>query len=94
MYNLTFCVICDKNKLDEKGWVGSPDLIIEIVSPGNSRQELKTKFDLYEENNVLEYWVVHPTEKNIQQFVLKNKRFQIVRTFFDGDTIESKIFKG
>ena len=36
------CVICDEKKLDERGCVGAPDLIIEIVSPGNSKKEMKT----------------------------------------------------
>jgi Uma2 family endonuclease len=88
------CIICDENKLDDRGCVGAPDLIIEIVSPGNSKRELKTKFDLYEENNVLEYWVVHPTEKSIQQFVLTKNKFQLVHTFFEEDKMECKIFKG
>jgi Uma2 family endonuclease len=88
------CIICDENKLDDRGCVGAPDLIIEIVSPGNSKRELKTKFDLYEENNVLEYWVVHPTEKSIQQFVLIKNKFQLVHTFFDEDKMECKVFKG
>jgi Uma2 family endonuclease len=88
------CIICDENKLDDRGCVGAPDLIIEIVSPGNSKRELKTKFDLYEENNVLEYWVVHPTEKSIQQFVLIKNKFQLVHTFFEEDKMECKVFKG
>ena len=88
------CIICDDNKLDKRGCIGVPDLIIEIVSPGNSKRELKTKFDLYQENNVLEYWVVNPLEKNIQQFVLKDKKFQLVHTFFDDDKMDCKIFKG
>ena len=88
------CIICDEKKLDERGCVGAPDLIIEIVSPGNSKKELKTKFDVYEENNVLEYWVVHPLEKNIQQFILVKSKFQLVHSFFEDDKMESKIFKG
>jgi Uma2 family endonuclease len=88
------CIICDENKLDDRGCVGAPDLIIEIVSPGNSKRELKTKFNLYEENNVLEYWVVHPTEKSIQQFVLIKNKFQLVHTFFEEDKMECKVFKG
>jgi Uma2 family endonuclease len=38
------CVICDPAKLDERGCNGVPDLIIEILSPGNSRTEMKDKF--------------------------------------------------
>ena len=59
------CVICDEKKIDERGCVGAPDLIIEIVSPGNSKREMKTKYELYEENGVREYWIANPLEKNI-----------------------------
>ncbi len=41
------CIICDNNKIDEKGCIGAPDLIIEIVS-GKSKREVKEKFALYE----------------------------------------------
>src|ERR1700733_7887807 len=42
-------VICDENKLDEKGCCGAPDLIVEILSPGNSKKEVRLKYELYEE---------------------------------------------
>jgi Uma2 family endonuclease len=51
------CVVCDPTKLDEKGCLGAPDWIIEIVSPGNASHDTKSKFDLYEENGVPEYCI-------------------------------------
>lgn len=35
------CVICNKSKLDTAGCIGAPDLIVEILSPGNNKKELK-----------------------------------------------------
>lgn len=32
------CVICDQDKLDEKGCIGAPDLVVEILSPGNTKK--------------------------------------------------------
>ena len=55
-------VICDPSKLDDKGCFGAPDLIVEILSPSNSRVELQNKFELYEEFGVREYWIIHPVE--------------------------------
>lgn len=49
------CVICDADKLDEQGCNGAPDWIIEILSKGNSKKEVKTKHELYAENGVKEY---------------------------------------
>jgi Uma2 family endonuclease len=69
------CVICDPRKLDEFGCVGAPDWIIEILSPGNTAHDSKTKFDLYEENGVREYWLVHPGLKNVAVYVLGEGRY-------------------
>ena len=73
------CVICDPAKLDERGCNGVPDLIIEILSPGNSRTEMKDKFELYQEAGVLEYWVVSPIEKTIQIWTLDEEGIYISR---------------
>jgi Uma2 family endonuclease len=67
------CVICDPDKLDERGCLGAPDLIIEILSPGNSRKEMKEKFEIYEENGVKEYWVVFPDFQTIQVYRLNEE---------------------
>jgi Uma2 family endonuclease len=64
------CVICDINKLDDKGCIGAPDWIIEIVSPSTAERDLKVKKRLYEENGVREYWIVFPVEEFVQAFVL------------------------
>ena len=49
------CVICDLSKLDDRGCIGAPDLIIEILSAGNSKNELQNKYEIYEESGVKEY---------------------------------------
>ncbi len=54
------CIICDESKLDEQGCNGSPDLIVEILSPNNSKHDVDTKFKLYQESGVKEYWIVEP----------------------------------
>jgi len=75
-------VVCDTAKLDERGCLGAPDWIIEIVSPGNLKHDTKTKYDLYEEAGVQEYWVVFPGEKTILTYVLDNYgRYQIAAEY-------------
>lgn len=64
------CVICDPDKLTEQSCDGAPDWIIEVLSPGNSKKEVRLKFDLYQESGVKEYWLVYPYEQIVQQFVL------------------------
>ena len=56
-------VICDPDKLTDKGCTGAPDWIIEIVSPGSRRTDYYTKLFKYHTVRVKEYWIVDP-EKN------------------------------
>ena len=56
-------VICDKNKLTEKGCIGAPDFIIEIVSPSSRKMDYSTKNALYAESGVREYWIVDPAKE-------------------------------
>ena len=86
------CVVCDADKLDERGCWGAPDLIIEILSPGNSKKELKNKYELYQEAGVREYWVIRPDNKEITQFVLENGQYRTLPPIVEGDLIHSTIF--
>lgn len=86
------CVICDLSKLDEKGCLGAPDLIVEILSPSNSRKEIKEKYELYQEQGVKEYWVVYPVEQAIQIFVLDNGKYVGIQPVAEGETVTSIIF--
>ncbi len=81
------CVICDRSKIDERGAIGAPDLIIEILSPGNSKKEMKTKYALYEEAGVLEYWVVYPSEHTLLQFVLNEEGKYVLKSAFAEDEV-------
>jgi hypothetical protein len=56
-------VICNKDKLDDKGCRGAPDLIMEILSPSTASRDLQIKKNLYEKHGVKEYWIVHPGDK-------------------------------
>ncbi len=67
------CVICDPAILDSRGCCGAPDLVIEILSPGNSKKEIKLKHELYEVTGVKEYWIVNPVEENIVVFILNEQ---------------------
>jgi len=82
------CVICDKEKLTEQGCNGAPDWIIEVLSPGNSKKEMRLKYDLYQENGVTEYWMVYPYEQAVYQFVLNQdtEKYQL-HAMYAGDDI-------
>src|SRR5258708_36589500 len=67
------CVICDSGKIDERGCLGAPDWIIEILSRQTSSKDLRQKFDVYQQTGVREYWVVHPVEQTVLVYVLNSK---------------------
>ena len=58
-------VICDKSKLTDKGCLGAPDWIIEIVSPGSRRMDYFIKLFKYRTSGVREYWIVDPDKKRV-----------------------------
>jgi len=75
-------VVCDKTKILEKGIWGAPDLVVEILSNSTSRKDQHEKFDLYERGGVLEYWIVDPNGKWLQQYVRQaDGKFGIEVTF-------------
>ena len=79
-------VICDKNKLTDRGCTGAPDWIIEIVSPGNSGHDYIYKLNLYAEAGVKEYWIVDPHSKKILVYDLSQADMKI-----DSYTFQDKI---
>lgn len=88
------CVVCDRSKLDEAGCLGAPDLIIEILSPGNNRKELKYKYEVYEESGVKEYWVIHPNEQTLLIYTLTSGKYIPSRLFTHGDIVNSECIEG
>jgi Uma2 family endonuclease len=86
------CVICNENKLDLRGAFGAPDLVIEILSPGNSKKEMKYKFDLYQEAGVLEYWIVNPADRTFLIYELRDSIFVGLHPLIEEDKITSPLF--
>jgi Uma2 family endonuclease len=89
-----FCVICDPSKVDGKGCLGAPDIVVEVLSPGNNKTELKNKYEVYEEAGVLEYWIIHPAEKTFLRYTLVGGKFQTSRLLTIGDEVTTPILPG
>jgi len=82
-------VVCDKTKLDGKRCNGVPDLIIEVLSPSNTRHDMLIKFNKYLEAGVREYWIVDPEDKIISVHVLKGNAYvKNVYGIYDEDAIK------
>ena len=58
-------VICDPNKLTDRGCSGAPALIIEIVSPSSRKMDYSLKNAIYSQADVREYWIVDPAKERV-----------------------------
>lgn len=65
-------VVCDRDKVDEKGCHGGPDLAVEIVSPSSKRMDYAIKLFKYRTYGVREYWIVDPEKKRVQVYDLEH----------------------
>lgn len=65
-------VICDPNKLNDKGCQGAPDWIIEIVSPSSQRMDYQIKLFKYRTAGVKEYWIVNPDTRTVTVYGFEN----------------------
>lgn len=84
-------VICDPNKLTERGCTGAPDWIIEIISPGNSSHDYVRKLNLYAGAGVREYWIVNPINRTVLVYYLEESKFEVSSYTFQ-DKIKVNIY--
>ncbi|MBU1105089.1 MAG: Uma2 family endonuclease [Candidatus Riflebacteria bacterium] len=88
-------VVCDPKKIEERGIVGAPDLVIEIVSPSTASKDNIRKRALYEEAGVKEFWLVSPSERLVRVNKLgKNGRYAGEEIYDDTAQIEIAQFAG
>lgn len=88
-------VICDQNKLDERGCIGAPDLVVEVLSSGNSKKELVNKYNIYQEFGVREYWIVNPVRRLFLKHVLNQEGyFETGTPYGGGRTFVSDVLPG
>ena len=84
-------VVCDASKLDDAGCKGAPDLVMEILSPSTMRHDRFTKFNLYQRAGIREYWIVDPSSKSIQVFVLEDGNYKAQDFGTVGDIIKVNV---
>lgn len=88
-------VICDRNKIDKRGCLGAPNWIIEIISPSSLVLDTRTKFDLYAENGVGEYWIVFPGEQTIVAYALTAEgQYEAIGTYAEPGPLASHTLPG
>ena len=76
-------VVCDRNIIKDNGVHGAPDLIIEVLSPNTAKNDKGPKKYLYERIGVREYWIIAPTERSIEVYLLENGRFELNHVYYN-----------
>ena len=84
-------IICSNEKLTDRGCVGAPDWIIEIISPGNPEHDYIYKLQLYTVAGVREYWIVDPYKERIFVYYLEKAKFE-VETYTFRDIVKANIY--
>jgi len=84
----------NSNIITENNVEGTPDLIIEILSPGTAYHDLIEKKEIYERFDVKEYWIVDPKKQRIEIYQNINQRFELNQRIELEGTVESLVIKG
>ena len=76
-------VICQKDRIVEKGVYGAPDFCIEIVSPSSRKRDYSKKVDKYMSAGVREYWIVDPKRETVLCYFFEAEDYPQLYTFND-----------
>lgn len=88
-------VYCDKEQIFKRGFLGIPQLIIEILSPSNADDDTITKRETYSDYGVSEYWIVSPMTKKAYVYKLENEVYKLAGEYkFLQEEIMSSKFEG
>lgn len=90
------CVVAVSAPHDAQGYLSAPAWVIEVTAAGSATRDWRTKFDLYEENGVGEYWIVEPVARTIAVFVLDaaTARYQSVGDFAEAGPVPCATLPG
>jgi Uma2 family endonuclease len=86
-------VICNKDKLDDKGCNGAPDMIIEVLSPSSVKLDRWNKYRLYEAAGVKEYWLVDPANESVEVHLLIEDHYELQGAFTKEDAVAVHVLK-
>ena len=88
-------VVCDPGKIDKRGCLGAPDLIVEILSPATARKDWQDKRLLYERAGVREYWLVDGAHHTVMVYELDgNGKYGELTVYGQGDSVPVGILQG
>lgn len=70
-------VVCDRNKIQNDGVHGAPDLVVEVLSPSTAKNDRFRKKNVYQLCGVREYWIADPANRMVEQYFLADGVLQL-----------------
>ncbi|WP_018132221.1 Uma2 family endonuclease [Effusibacillus pohliae] len=86
-------IVCDPTKLDDRGCNGTPDLVVEVLSPATARKDRNQKLKLYRKAGVKEYWIVDPFHKTVEVYQFERNVFAEPETYGEHERVKVGIFE-
>ncbi|MDD2283056.1 MAG: Uma2 family endonuclease, partial [Eubacteriales bacterium] len=89
-------VACDlKDNVTEKGrYMGTPTLVIEILSPGTRTKDMIDKLNTYALSGVQEYWIVDQSQEKILLYSFKENEIDEFGVYARQEIASSFVFSG
>ena len=83
-------VVCDRDKIKRNGVHGAPDLVVEVLSPGTAKRDRGYKKNAYEAGGVPEYWIVEPSNRSVEVYLLENGHYVLdnIYTLYPAEELE------
>ena len=83
-------VVCDRDKIKRNGVHGAPDLVVEVLSPGTAKRDRGYKKNAYEAGGVPEYWIVEPSNRSVEVYLLENSHYVLdnIYTLYPAEELE------
>ena len=86
-------IICDKSGFTKNNYVGSPSLVVEIISPSSRSRDFVTKMNLYMKFGIKEYWIISPEKRQVHVYNFEDKSLKDDPIIFkENEILESNIF--
>ncbi len=90
-------IFVSKERLDivkDERVEGAPDIVVEVLSPGNWLLDRRDKFKVYAKAGVREYWIVDPHARTIELFGLRGSMYALIGKYVAGETVQSEVLPG
>ena len=85
-------IVCDPSKIQPRGCVGVPDMVVEVLSPSTALKDKSIKLRLYRRSGVREYWIIDPVYELVEVYKLDGNTFTEPKVYGRDDMVSVGIF--